>query len=579
MLGRDRSHSVCLVAGSLPSAAFAGAAGPDFLVRRIVRGLSRILGGRGRAGNDGRATAYRPTGEGLESKTLLSNLLGWSGGNAGNSNSSITPANISTLTEEYSHLLDGEILAEPVTATVDVTVGPNQGTQNVVFVATEQDTLYAFNVATGQLLWQTSFLEPGETPLPFSVTHSDVNGITGTPVIDPSTNTIYLVTTESYVAGNVTDYSKTLHAVDMSDGTEQPGSPVVIADTGYNSAGEPVSLVGPSVRGTGAGSVDGRVPFYVERQLQRVALSIVGDDLVIGIGSFGDIPPEHGWILLYNKNSLQLTGVFNDTPNGSDGGIWNSGGPIQTDAEGYLYTETGNGTFDTKLNRAGFPSGGDYGDSVLKLEIDPGYTGPNGTGIKVVDYYTPTDQAKLDRFDGDLASSGVLILPDGWGGRAHPNLLLASGKRGTIYLINRNRMGHFHRFSNAIVQTLNGAITASYDTPAFFDNTVYYAGANDFLKSFNLVKGHLVKTGRSSNAIPYPGASPVVSSDGTQNGIIWVLSHSDQMIAYNASDLTSELWSAPLPGYSQFSIPAITGDGHVEVGAGSTLVGFGLGGA
>jgi len=565
----------------VPWAAPAGAFGPDFLGRRIVRRLARILGGRGRrrAGNDGRATAYRPTGEGLESKTLLSEVLGWSGGNAGNTSSLITPANISTLTEEYSHLLDGEILAEPVSAAVDVTVGPNQGTQNLVFVATEQDTLYAFNVATGQLVWQTSFLKPGETPLPYSVTHSDVNGITGTPVIDPSTNTIYLVTTESYVAANITYYSKTLHAVDMSDGTERPGSPVVIADTGYNSQGEAVSLEGPSVRGTGDGSVQGQVYFYVERQLQRVGLSIVGDNLVIGFGSYGDVPPEHGWILTYNNDSLQLTGVFNDTPNGSDGGIWNSGNPIQTDSEGYLYTETGNGTFDTKLNRAGFPSRGDYGDSVLKLAIDPGYTGPNGTGIRVVNYFTPTNQAKLAKTDGDLASSGVLILPDGWGGRKHPNLLLASGKGGTIYVINREHMAHFHKGFDAIVQKLTRAITGSFDTPAFFDNTVYYAGVNDVLKSFNLVKGHLVNTGQASNAIPWPGASPVVSSDGTLNGIVWVISASDQLIAYNAANLTSELWSATLPGYSTFSIPAITGDGHVEVGAGSTLVGFGLGGA
>ena len=547
----------------------------DVGARTILRRLSQLVRGRRRAGNDGRTTAYRPTGEGLESKTLLSGVLGWSGGNGGNPNSLITPANISKLTEQYSDMLDGEILAEPVTATVEVTVGPDPGTQTLVFVATEQDTLYAFNITTGQLVWQTSFLKPGETPLPYSVTHSDVNGITGTPVIGPSTNTIYLVTAESYVAGNVTYYSKTLHAVDMSDGTEMPGSPVVIADTGYK-GGKAVSLQGPSVPGTGAGSVHGRVYFYAQRQLQRPGLAIVGNNLVIAFGSYGDVPPEHGWILAYNTDSLQLTAVFNDTPNGSDGGIWNSGNPIQTDSQGYLYTETGNGKFDTRLNRRGFPSRGDYGDSVLKLALDPGYTGPNGWGIRVVDYFTPLNQAKLAPNDEDLASSGVLILPNGSGGLKHPNLLLASGKSGAIYVINRNKMGHFHRTSNDIVQWLRHPITASFDTPAYFDNTVYYAGVNDVLKSFTLLKGLLVETGHAPNSIPYSGASPVVSSDGTQNGIIWVISASGQLIAYDAGDLSSVLWSAALPGYSTFSIPAVTSDGHVEVGAGDVLVGFGL---
>jgi hypothetical protein len=307
-----------------------------------------------------------------------------------------------------------------------------------------------------------------------------------------------------------------------------------------------------------------------------VALTIVGDDLVIGFGSFGDIPPEHGWILAYNKNALQLTGVFNDTPNGSDGGIWNSGAPIPVDSQGFLYTATGNGTFDTVLNSRGFPSRGDYGDSILKLQLDPGYKGLTGTGIRVVDYFTPRNQKRLEKGDIDLASSGILILPAGLGGPAHPNLLLASGKSGAIYVINRNRMGHFHPGSNDIVQLLTHRITASFDTPAYFDNTIYYAGVTDVLKSFSLVNGKLVQTGRASTVLPYPGSSPVVSSDGTQNGIVWVLSSARQLIAYDARNLSRQLWSAPLPGYSTFSIPAITDDGHVEIGAGAVLVGFGL---
>jgi len=547
-----------------------------FGARKVLDRVLSFLRGQTRGGHDRRACTYRPIGEGLESKTLLSDVLGWSGGTAGNPNSLITPANIATLTEQYSDVVDGPIIAEPLSAEVDVTVGPSQGTQTLVFVATENDSLYVFNWVTGKLAWKTSLLGPGETTIPESVTQTGLNGITSTPVIDRSTNTIYLVTSESYVAGQVSYYSRTLHAINMSDGLERPGSPVVIADTGYNARGKPVSEQGPSVRGTGAGSIGGRVYFYVPLQLQRPGLSIDGQNLVMAFGSIGDRPPFHGWILTYNTSTLRPTGVFNDTPNGSDGGIWNSGGTIQVDSQGYLYTDTGNGTFDTKLNRGGFPSRGDYGDSVLKFALVPGYKGPNGNGIKVVDYFTPENQAKLGATDGDLASSGVLILPDGWGGPEHPNLLLASGKSGTIYVINRDDMGHFHQHSDHIVQEIPGAVTSSFDTPAFFDNAIYYAGNGDVVKAFNMKNGKLVETGHATNSLPYPGASPVVSSDGTHNGIVWVISAAKHLIAYDATDLNKQLWSADLPGYSKFSIPAFTTDGHVEVGAGNVLAGFGL---
>ena len=489
----------------------------------------------------------------------------------------ITPANISQLTEHYTDVVDSEIVAEPLVATVNVTVGPDPGIQSLVFVATLSNSLYAFNAATGQLAWHTSFLSPDEAALPLSERNFQGSGIVGTPVIDPSTNTIYLVSSQSYIDGTVTHYTKTLDAVDMSDGSERPGSPAVIADTGYV-GGKPVSFSGPSVRGTGAGSVRGRVSFDVLREMQRPGLTLDGNNVVMAFGSASGIKPYyHGWILAFNKNSLQPTGVFNDTPNGNNGGIWNTGNPIQVDSQGDLYTATGNGTFDAKLNAKGFPSRGDYGDSVLKLALDPTYKGPNGTGIRVVDYFTPQIQAQLDKYDEDLASSGVLLLPDGSGGQTHPNLVIASGKLGTVYVINRNKMGHFSERSDKVVDEVPQAITSAYDTPAYYLDTVYYAGVGDVLKSFSIVNGHLVQTGQATNTLSYPGASPVVSSDGTQNGIVWLISSSGTLIAYNATDLSSELWSANLPGYSRFSIPDVTDDGHVEVGAGNVLAGFGPG--
>ena len=504
-------------------------------------------------------------------------MLGWTGSSGGTQNSAITPANISQLTQKYVDVVGGVIVAEPLVASVNITVGPNLGFQPVVFVATQRDNLYAFNLNTGELDWHTSFLIPGQTTLTSSELDFDGSGIVGTPLIDSAANTMYLVSSESYGAGNVVHYIKTLHAIDMSDGMERSGSPVVIADTGYIGTTE-VSFAGPSVRGTGAGSVHGRVQFDVLRQMQRPGLTIDGNNLLIAFGSASGITPYyHGWLLAYNMNSLAPTGVFNDTPDGHDGGIWNDGNPIQVDSQGYLYTATGNGTFDAALNAKGFPSRGDFGDSVLKLKLDPGYKGANGFGIKVVDYFTPHDQARLERYDQDLASSGVLLLPDGAGGPKHPNLLLASGKQGTVYVVNRNNMGHFHPYTDKVSGEFPGAITSSFDTPAYYLGTVYYAGAGDVLRSFAVVNGRLVPSGQGPNTFGLHGASPVVSSDGTQNGIVWVISNSKTLFAYNAMNVSSDLWSATLPGYSTFAIPYVTSDGHVLVGAGNVLVGFGLG--
>jgi hypothetical protein len=523
------------------------------------------------------ANSYRPAGEYLESKKLLSSGIGWTGGSGGTQNSLITPANVSQLTQQYADAVDGAIVAEPLVASVNVTVGPNQGTQSLVFVATQLDSLYAFNVTTGQLVWHTNFRVPSPSPLTQSEIDFQGSGIIGTPVIDPAANTMYLVSSESYAIGSVTHYIKTLHAIDMSDGAERSGSPAVIADTGYVGSTQ-VSFAGPVVRGTGAGSVRGRVHFDVLREMQRPGLTIDGNNLVIGFGSASGVTPYyHGWLLAFNKNSLKPTGVFNDTPNGHNGGIWNDGNPIQVDSQGFLYTATGNGTFDANLNSSGFPSRADYGDTVLKLALEPRYKGPNGTGIRVVDYFTPHIQAQLDKYDEDLASSGVLLLPNGFGGPRHPNLLLASGKLGTLYVINRNNMGRFHAQSDNVVEEVPHAVTSSFDTPAYFANTWYYAGAGDVLKSFVFVNGRVAQTGAGPNPFGLHGATPVGSSDGAQNGIVWVISNSHRLIAYSAANVSTELWTAALPGYSTFSIADVTSDGHVEVGAGNVLVGFGFG--
>ena len=197
--------------GSSLGSPLTASSGHNTFSKRMLRRLINLARAPRQKGAVGHAR-YRPAAECLESKTLLSDGLGWNGGSGGTQNSLITPANISQLTQRYADVVDGAIVAEPLVAPVNVTVGPSPGFQSVVFVATQHDSLYAFNVATGQLLWHTNFRIPNQTALSPSELDFQGSGIIGTPAIDPGTNTIYLVSSESYAAGDVTHYRKTLHA-------------------------------------------------------------------------------------------------------------------------------------------------------------------------------------------------------------------------------------------------------------------------------------------------------------------------------------------------------------------------------
>ena len=256
------------------------------------------------------------------------------------------------------------------------------------------------------------------------------------------------------------------------------------------------------------------------RQLQRAALTLINGVVYIGFGSHGTLPPEHGWILGYNAQTLQLTAVFNDTPNGEGGGLWQGGGKIVSDAQGYLYVETGSGTFGPSLNASGFPSNGDYGDSFLKLAVDPTSSASNpninGWGLKVVDYFTPQNQESLYLNDEDLGSGAPMLLPSSVGSAAHPNLLVGSGKQGTIYLIDTNNMGKYNPNADNIVQEIPNAVTSFYGSPAYFDNTIYFAGLNDVGKTFSIADGYIspTPTSESKDTFGFPSSTPTLSSNG-----------------------------------------------------------------
>ncbi len=516
----------------------------------------------------------------------------------------LTPANVNATSfgKLFSTTVDGQVYAEPLIVTgVNITVGSHQGVHDVAYVATEHDSLYAIDANNGTVLWHDILLTPVHGGTVTTVPNGDVNsgdispeiGITSTPVIDLSTNTIYVEAKTKEVAGGNNHYIHQLHAIDITNGGEKLAGPIVIAD----SIGD-TFVSGPTVNGSGDGSSGGTVFFDALRQMNRPGLTLVSGTLYLAFASHGDNGPYHGWVLGYNASNLQPTAVFNTTPNGGLGGIWQAGGRVTVDAGGNIYFETGNGTFDTTLNASGFPVNGDYGDSFVKLAVDPNSNSTNqninGWGLKVVDYFTPFDQANLNNGDLDLGSGAPMLLPDSVGSMAHPHLMVGAGKEGRIYLIDRDNMGHFDPNTDHVVQeTNNTTITGSFDTPAYFNNAIYYVGGsnignpNDVGKTFSISNGtlSLSPTSQGPDSYAYPGSTPSISANGSGNGVVWDLdTGTNQLRAYNASGYNTELYTSAQAANNRdqlvgsvvkFSLPDVA-NGMVYVGTSSALVAYGL---
>jgi hypothetical protein len=490
-----------------------------------------------------------------------------------NTNESLlTLANVNTNTFSllFSNAVDGYVFAQPLIMT-NVAV-PGAGTHTVVFVATEHDSVYAFdadsNSGSNALpLWKTSFINPaaGVTTVPKAdVNSSDITpeiGITATPVIDPVSGTIYVEAKTKEVSGSVTNYVHRLHALSIATGLERTNfnSPVVITATGWNAL----------------------------RQHARSALTLANGVVYIGYASHGDNTPYHGWFFAYNATNVsQKAGSFSSTPTGSNGGIWDGGGGPSVDANGFLYLITGNGTFDATGGT--FNSNNNVAMSVLKFSTN--------NGLTLVDYFTPFNQSTLNGFDQDLGSGAALILPDSAGTATHPHLLVAAGKSGEghvtpggkIYLIDRDNMGRFNAAGDTqIVQVLTNAIGGSYSTPAFWNNTLYYGAAKgDTLKAFAM-SGGLLSTNpvKASTVFSGFGATPFITANGDANGIVWLIqtdAASATLHAYNATNVAQELYNSSQfasrdnPGLPvKFSAPAVA-NGKVYMGTQSSLAVFGV---
>src|SRR5208283_5820168 len=400
-------------------------------------------------------------------------------------------------------------------------------------------------------------------------------GIQSTPVIDPTTNTLYVVAFTKEVSGSTTSYIYRLHALDVTTGAEKFGGPVEI-QTEDNGTGE-------------GNDGNGHIIFDAYQQDQRAGLLLLNGVVYVGFASWGDQEPFHGWLIGYNAQTLHQAAVFDVTPNGSEGGIWMSEGAPATDGT-YIYLSIGNGTFDTDLDANGFPIQGDYGDSIIKLAVDPS-TSPtnqniNGWGLKVVDYFTPSNELYLDNNDLDL-SGGVLLLPTQPG--PYPDELVVSGKQGTIYMIDRDNMGKFNPNSDNVIQEIDNAMPAgSYDTPAYFNGQVYYGGAQQDLEAYQLTNGLLSTspTSQSGNIFNVHGATPSVSANGTTDGVVWALDNSDSspvvLYAYDATNLADELYdstqvaSRDQAGTGLRFVPPIVANGKVYVATADELDVYGL---
>ena len=461
--------------------------------------------------------------------------------------------------------VDGDVYTQPLyVAGVPI---PDVGVRNVLYVATEHDSVYGFDAdaARGSTapLWKASFIDPnaGISTVPYTAAAStDITpeiGITGTPVIDAAAATLYVVANTKEPAG----YVQRLHALDVATGAERAGSPVQIA---------------PQVDGVGDGATNGVVAFDALRENQRPALLLAGGVVYVAWSSHGDHPPYHGWIVGYDARTLEQVAVFNDTPDGSAGGIWLSGGGLAADEGGDIFAATGNGTFDAAVG------GRDFSESVLRLT--------SASGLYPVDSFTPYNYVALNAGDLDLCSSGVVLLPDQGG--AHPRLAVAAGKQGTIYLLDRDDLGGFNAEDDSqVVQVLRAAIGPAFGTPAYWNGTVYYAGVNDYPKAFSLTNGQLSPTPVSEalERFGFPGGSPSVSANGPTAGIVWIvqsdgygMGNPGVLHAYDAANLANELYHSDLTYGSddagpaiKFAVPTIA-NGKVYVPGRQTISVFGL---
>ena len=530
----------------------------------------------------------------------------------------LTPTNVnpSTFGKLFVIPVDGKVDAQPLY--LKALAIPGQGTHNALYVATENDSVYAFDADTGRTLWHVSLLVTGETPSDHRGGCTQVLpqiGITATPAIDRALGphgTVYVVAMSRNGKGPL-QYFQRLHALDVTTGGEEFGGPAEIR---------------AAYPGTGDESRNGQVLFNPAQYKERPGLLLVNHTVITTWSSHCDFRPYTGWVIAYDERTLRQTAVLNLTPNGHEGAIWSSGAGPAADSAGNIYLLDGNGTFDNTLNTDGFPSRGDYGNAFLKLSH-------TDRGLSVADYFNMFNTAKESRTDQDLGSGGAMVLPDvsahtdaesrqqtgvrdsvlrirgnpepagrsllrtpnpeprnpvfpppGDTGTLH--LAVGAGKDRNIYLVDRDHMGKFHPDRNAIYQELPKALSGEeFGSPAWFDGRIYYGAVGDSIRAFRLADGKLVAqpVSKTRNTFVYPGATPSVSANASSNGVVWAVESTNHAVlrAYDAGDLSRELYNSNMaPSHrdrfgegNKFIVPTIA-NGKVYVGTTDGVGVFGL---
>jgi len=498
-----------------------------------------------------------------------------------NQETALTTTNVNTthFGRLFNLTVDDDVYCEPLVYG-NLTIGG--GTHNTVFIATANNTVYAYDADNGNLYWQVNYTQPGMNPpndsqmnSPWCNPYYGFNyhiGITGTPVIDSVSKTIYFVA-KSYQG---TSFYQYLHAVNILTGAEMPGSPVLI--TG-------------SMPGSGDGSVAGTVSFDPLRGNQRQALTLVNGTVYVTYASHCDWNPYHGWIFGHNAQTLKLQTIYNDTPNGEAGGLWESGQGPAADAQGNLYIVSGNGTVGddpftasangttpgaTNTNPAD-PIG--RGESAIKLS-------PSGTGMQVSSFFTPSDYYTMDMNDLDFGVMGAFLIPNS-------NYFLAGAKDGNVYLMNKDNMGGYNATTNAVQQTIPLNVSL-HCQPAYYKSAtgqfVYIWSESDQLRAlqFNPGAGTFSATQVVSSAtgpLNDMGAFLSVSSNGITagTGIVWAYyntpdgSNAGMLAAFDAGDITKQLWNSSTSGFdnpgafAKFSTVTVV-NGHVYVPTLSKMV-------
>lgn len=474
--------------------------------------------------------------------------------------------NSSSFGKLFSCPVDGYAYAQPLY--VPNLLIPGHGTHNVIFVATEKDSVFAFDADASPCvqLWQTSLIPAGSEAVPtpnMDITSTDIVpfiGITGTPVISINTSALYVVAMTS-TPGAVTTYDERLYALDLTTGQPKIQSAGVQINTPASQAST----------------------FDAKRENQRAALLLDNGIVYIAFGSFHGLGDYHGWLLGYDAGSLLQTGIFDVTPNAIQGGIWQSGGGPSADANHNVFVLTGDGPFDA--NRGGMS----YSDSFVRLAT--------AAGLSVSDYFAPCDQANLQTAGLDFGASAPLLLPDSAGSAAQPHLAVGGSKNGSLYVMNRDNLGQFISTcpdAPPRMQSVPVGDGSILSTPLFWNNAIYVAAGNGTLKSFPMSGGSLAGTpsaSQSAEALGPQGSTPVISSNGSNNAILWLIDTSGALATPNAPAIlrafdpnnpSNEIYNSAMNSKRdsagsavKFTVPTVA-NGKVYVGTQTSLDVYGL---